>query len=503
MHLPARSLFVAAGTANITYEHENSPAPSRSTAHERLIRSSPCTPRTGRCTSACRTRVRSASSRRIYTRTRSFYGDNHPVYAEIRCAPVASAKDGAPHVSELFVGELAAQHAEGRGQITRRRVVGVHDEARRRAARDRRARRSPPADDRRRHRARQRRLRAEASSSACRTSSRWPARRAAPAWPWGLALTGRLGRAGQGPAVTDRPRDGRQLAPVRGLALQPERARRRHGPGGRTRDPHEARPSCSAAAGSATPCSSPSRRRCASTATRSLLRGPPPRRGHLQGRGDPGRHRPGHLDVDAGTPVARRAQDRAMSATSCRASYSVRYGRTRRGSRCRAVVLAHHRHWQRPHGWRPSRTRATASSGHAKPGHIAIVDQLAHAVHDEDLRAVPPEARRALRRARDDRLLLLEPGPAAGSRQLEEPRGLLRQRAPCKKVTDAWVPHCYRGAAVAESGRRVTSGRWLGLGTGHQPTPTRQDRTSTKRAERRWLVWRSRCGSSGRRWALC
>jgi NAD(P)H-flavin reductase len=42
-------------------------------------------------------------------RTVSFYGDNHPVYAGSVVRAMGSAKDGAPHVAELFAGELRAQ----------------------------------------------------------------------------------------------------------------------------------------------------------------------------------------------------------------------------------------------------------------------------------------------------------------------------------------------------------------------------------------------------------
>jgi len=42
----------------------------------------------------------------------SFYGDNHPVYAGSVVRAMASAKDGAPHVAELFAGELRAQRNE-------------------------------------------------------------------------------------------------------------------------------------------------------------------------------------------------------------------------------------------------------------------------------------------------------------------------------------------------------------------------------------------------------
>src|SRR6185436_21017624 len=51
------------------------------------------------------------------------------------------------------------------------------------------------------------------------------------------------------------------------------------------------------------------------------------------------------------------------------------------------------------------------------------VDQLADAMHDEgDLRAVPAAPHRPGDGQGDDRVLLLEPGPAAGRRRLEEPR---------------------------------------------------------------------------------
>ena len=41
----------------------------------------------------------------------SFYGDNHPTYAGTVVRAMASAKDGYPHVAELFRDEIAGQRA--------------------------------------------------------------------------------------------------------------------------------------------------------------------------------------------------------------------------------------------------------------------------------------------------------------------------------------------------------------------------------------------------------
>jgi NADPH-dependent glutamate synthase beta subunit-like oxidoreductase/NAD(P)H-flavin reductase len=115
VRLPARSVFVAAGTQpNITYEHER---PGTFQVEPRTksfrpfvaVRSEdghlqlrlPHDGEVGFFTSYLRK-----------GRTVSFYGDNHPVYAGSVVRAMASAKDGAPYVAALFADELRAHFRE-------------------------------------------------------------------------------------------------------------------------------------------------------------------------------------------------------------------------------------------------------------------------------------------------------------------------------------------------------------------------------------------------------
>jgi NADPH-dependent glutamate synthase beta subunit-like oxidoreductase/NAD(P)H-flavin reductase len=123
VRLPARSLFVAAGTQpNITYEHERpgtfqveprtkSFRPFVAVRNEdgKLQLRPPHEGEVGFFTSYLRE-----------GRTVTFYGDNHPVYAGSVVRAMASAKDGAPHVAELFADELRAHvHEDGEAQRAR------------------------------------------------------------------------------------------------------------------------------------------------------------------------------------------------------------------------------------------------------------------------------------------------------------------------------------------------------------------------------------------------
>jgi NADPH-dependent glutamate synthase beta subunit-like oxidoreductase/NAD(P)H-flavin reductase len=110
VRLPARSLFVAAGTSpNITYERERPGSfeidpKSKAFKSHRAARGAdgaltlqPCAPgETGFFTSYLRD-----------GRVVSYYGDNHPVYAGSVVKAMASGKDGAPEVVALFADELA------------------------------------------------------------------------------------------------------------------------------------------------------------------------------------------------------------------------------------------------------------------------------------------------------------------------------------------------------------------------------------------------------------
>jgi NADPH-dependent glutamate synthase beta subunit-like oxidoreductase/NAD(P)H-flavin reductase len=111
VRLPARSLFVAAGTQpNITYEHER---PGTFQVEPRTKSFRPFVAVRGE-DGHLQLRLPHEGEVGFFTsylhrgRTVTFYGDNHPVYAGSVVKAMASAKDGAPHVAALFAGELAA-----------------------------------------------------------------------------------------------------------------------------------------------------------------------------------------------------------------------------------------------------------------------------------------------------------------------------------------------------------------------------------------------------------
>ncbi len=110
MTLPARSLFVAAGTSpNVTYERERPGSfeidhRAKGFKSFKAVRGADGAPRAGQTPAA------SVGFFTSYLRdghTVSFYGDNHPVYAGSVVRAMASAKDGAPHVEALFADEIA------------------------------------------------------------------------------------------------------------------------------------------------------------------------------------------------------------------------------------------------------------------------------------------------------------------------------------------------------------------------------------------------------------
>ncbi|HEY3254338.1 MAG TPA: FAD-dependent oxidoreductase, partial [Polyangiaceae bacterium] len=110
--LPARSLFVAAGTQpNITYEHER---PGTFQVEPKTKSFRPFV--AAHCDDGrLQLRLPHAGEIGFFTsylehgRTVSFYGDNHPAYAGSVVRAMASAKDGAPHVAALFAEELRTQ----------------------------------------------------------------------------------------------------------------------------------------------------------------------------------------------------------------------------------------------------------------------------------------------------------------------------------------------------------------------------------------------------------
>ncbi len=115
VRLPARSLFVAAGTTpNITYEKEHPGSfamnnKARAFSAFKVVRTddgtlalaAPQPGEVGFFTSYCK------DGRFI-----SFYGDNNPAYAGSVVKAMASAKDGYPYVAALFADEFARQRAE-------------------------------------------------------------------------------------------------------------------------------------------------------------------------------------------------------------------------------------------------------------------------------------------------------------------------------------------------------------------------------------------------------
>ncbi|MEI9941026.1 MAG: FAD-dependent oxidoreductase [Pseudomonadota bacterium] len=110
--LPARSLFVAAGTQpNITYEHEH---PGTFQVEPKTKSFRPFVAVRGD-DGRLQLRLPHPGEVGFFTsyledgRTVSFYGDNHPTYAGSVVRAMASAKDGAPHVAALFAEELRAQ----------------------------------------------------------------------------------------------------------------------------------------------------------------------------------------------------------------------------------------------------------------------------------------------------------------------------------------------------------------------------------------------------------
>jgi NADPH-dependent glutamate synthase beta subunit-like oxidoreductase/NAD(P)H-flavin reductase len=107
--LPARSLFVAAGTSpNVTYERER-PGSFEIDPRAKAFKSF----RAVRGEDGVLTLESAGSGVGFFTsylrdgHTVSYYGDNHPVYAGSVVRAMASAKDGAPHVEALFADDIA------------------------------------------------------------------------------------------------------------------------------------------------------------------------------------------------------------------------------------------------------------------------------------------------------------------------------------------------------------------------------------------------------------
>jgi NADPH-dependent glutamate synthase beta subunit-like oxidoreductase/NAD(P)H-flavin reductase len=114
--LPARSLFVAAGTSpNVTYERER-PGSFEIDVKAKAFKSHRAVPRgdgTIALEPVARGEVGFFTSYLRDGRTVSCYGDNHPSYAGSVVRAMASAKDGAPHVEALFAREIAGLDPAG------------------------------------------------------------------------------------------------------------------------------------------------------------------------------------------------------------------------------------------------------------------------------------------------------------------------------------------------------------------------------------------------------
>jgi NADPH-dependent glutamate synthase beta subunit-like oxidoreductase/NAD(P)H-flavin reductase len=108
--LPARSLFVAAGTSpNVTYERERpgsfeiDPKAKAFRSHRAVVQPDGVVA----LEPVERGQVGFFTSYIRDGRTVSYYGDNHPIYAGSVVRAMASAKDGAPHVEALFAKDIA------------------------------------------------------------------------------------------------------------------------------------------------------------------------------------------------------------------------------------------------------------------------------------------------------------------------------------------------------------------------------------------------------------
>ena len=123
--LPARTLFVAAGTSpNVTYERERpgSFAIDPRTKGFQAFRAVHGPDGDGKL------RLEPATGEQIgfFTsylrdgRTVTFYGDNNPGYAGSVVRAMASAKDGAPHVEALFARDIAGLDPDGQAGARQR-----------------------------------------------------------------------------------------------------------------------------------------------------------------------------------------------------------------------------------------------------------------------------------------------------------------------------------------------------------------------------------------------
>ena len=239
----------------------------------------------------------------------------------------------------------------------------------------------------------------------------------------GLALTGAWVDKDEGPAVADRPGDGRLVRPLR-----PARARRagdRHGPDrhadrdrtGRDRGAGRRRPGQRRAVldrpgvpqGRQQGAVLRRLQEALATATRSRRSRPPP-------------------TSSCGPATRRRASRRPAAGQVAgrqhrRGDAPLRRRRAGRAADCLQGCRPHRCHRLGRHDERRApgaawRAEAVSEAGSSRAG----LDQLAHAMHDEgDLRPVPAAPQRSGDRQGIGGVLLLQPGPGARPRRLRLP----------------------------------------------------------------------------------
>jgi NAD(P)H-flavin reductase len=153
--------------------------------------------------------------------------------------------------------------------------------------------------------------------------------------------------------------------------------------------------------------------------------------------------------TDTGIEVSpRRRQDRHFRGKHRASHGGLCEARAGRRALPAARRVAHHRHRLGPHDERGAR----GATWGARPlprseTHRHWQHQLPHAVHDEGgLCAVPPASRGPGDWQGDDRLHLHEPGPGAGSRGLQEPRGAPPGQHSQEKLANAWLDRLFAAA---------------------------------------------------------
>ena len=337
------------------------------------------------------------------------------------------------------------------------RLGAPHRAPRRRSHGARRGRRAADADDRRGHREGAgggAALPSRASSTGCRTTSRWPgastptAQRAAP--DGGHRADRRVGGQGAGAAVAHRAR-ARRVEPARARTCSKGEPVVVMGPTGTPTEIPERQNVLllGGGLGNAVLFSIAKAMRDARQQG-DLLRRLQEGRGPLQARGDRGGDRSGDLEHRHRRADRARAarRTRTSAATSCRRCSPIR--RASSGSALvpldtvdRIIAIGSDRMMAAVKA-----ARHGVLAPHLKPDHVGIAQhQLADAVHDErGLRAVPAEARRSGDGQGDDHLLLLQPGSGAWTAWTSRTSRRACARTPCRRSSrNLWLDHLLRG----------------------------------------------------------